>query len=95
MSSDTPQHPAPSVSGPTSKKGKVKKTTDPLETSKLLAAKISQLESDKAGERDIEAEIGGCHLPSAHAFASYYEYHFYSSGSLLVNSKARRGSELL
>lgn len=52
------QHSEPSVSGSTSKKGKVKKATDPLETSKLLAAKISQLESDRAGERDIEAEIG-------------------------------------
>ena len=46
------------VGAPASKKGKTKKATDPLETSKLLAAKISQLESDKAGEKDQEAEIG-------------------------------------
>ncbi|KAI9840217.1 MAG: hypothetical protein M1837_001845 [Sclerophora amabilis] len=40
-----------------SKKGKSKKAADPSETSKLLAAKISQLEMDKAGEKDQEAEI--------------------------------------
>ena len=42
-----------------SKKTKAKKAADPSETSKLLAAKISQLELDKAGEKDQEAEIGG------------------------------------
>lgn len=41
-----------------SKKNKGKKVTDPNETSKLLAAKISQLEQDAAGEKDQEAEIG-------------------------------------
>lgn len=41
-----------------SKKNKGKKATDPNETSKLLAAKISQLEQDAAGEKDQEAEIG-------------------------------------
>ncbi|RJE22971.1 hypothetical protein PHISCL_04698 [Aspergillus sclerotialis] len=40
-----------------SKKNKGKKVTDPNETSKLLAAKISQLEQDAAGEKDQEAEI--------------------------------------
>ncbi|OBT45725.1 hypothetical protein VE00_03955 [Pseudogymnoascus sp. WSF 3629] len=40
-----------------SKKGKMKKTTDPNEASKLIAAKISQLELDAAGEKDQEAEI--------------------------------------
>ncbi|KAJ5895225.1 hypothetical protein N7495_006916 [Penicillium taxi] len=39
------------------KKNKGKKATDPNETSKLLAAKISQLEQDAAGEKDQEAEI--------------------------------------
>ncbi|KAI9789626.1 MAG: hypothetical protein M1833_002289 [Piccolia ochrophora] len=39
------------------KKTKAKKPPDASETSKLLAAKISQLESDKAGEKDQEAEI--------------------------------------
>ncbi|KAI1948219.1 hypothetical protein LOZ12_001879 [Ophidiomyces ophidiicola] len=39
------------------KKGKGKKPADPSETSKLLAAKISQLEQDAAGEKDQEAEI--------------------------------------
>lgn len=46
------------ASGSTSKKSKGKKAADPVETSKLLAAKISQLEIDRAGEKDIEAEIG-------------------------------------
>lgn len=40
------------------KKTKGKKPADPNETSKLLAAKISQLEQDAAGEKDQEAEIG-------------------------------------
>ncbi|CAI7570061.1 unnamed protein product [Penicillium manginii] len=39
------------------KKNKGKKVTDPNETSKLLAAKISQLEQDAAGEKDQEQEI--------------------------------------
>jgi hypothetical protein len=43
----------------TSKKSKPKsKATDPNEASKLIAAKISQLELDAAGEKDQEAEIG-------------------------------------
>jgi hypothetical protein len=43
-----------------SKKSKPKsKPTDPNEASKLIAAKISQLELDAAGEKDQEAEIGG------------------------------------
>lgn len=41
-----------------SKKNKGKKMADPNETSKLLAAKISQLEQDAAGEKDQEQEIG-------------------------------------
>lgn len=45
-------------SGTMSKKSKGKKVADPTETSKLLAAKISQLEQDAAGEKDQEAEIG-------------------------------------
>lgn len=40
------------------KKNKGKKAADPNETSKLLAAKISQLEQDAAGEKDQEVEIG-------------------------------------
>lgn len=41
------------------KKGKGKKEKIGVdETSKLLAAKISQLEQDAAGEKDQEAEIG-------------------------------------
>lgn len=40
------------------KNNKGKKATDPSETSKLLAAKISQLEQDAVGEKEQEAEIG-------------------------------------
>ena len=50
----------PPATAPTAqKKGKGKKEKiGPDETSKLLAAKISQLEQDAAGEKDQEAEIG-------------------------------------
>lgn len=41
------------------KKGKQKKATDPNEASNLIAAKISQLELDAAGDKEQEAEIGG------------------------------------
>ncbi|RKF60769.1 Alpha-taxilin [Golovinomyces cichoracearum] len=40
-----------------SKKGKQKKVTDPNEASNLIAAKISQLELDAAGDKEQEAEI--------------------------------------
>lgn len=51
--------PQPAPVATTSKKGKGKKDKyGPDETSKLLAAKISQLEQDAAGEKDQEAEIG-------------------------------------
>lgn len=43
------------------KNNKGKKATDPSETSKLLAAKISQLEQDAVGEKEQEAEIGACY----------------------------------
>lgn len=49
------------------KKNKGKKVADPNETSKLLAAKISQLEQDAAGEKDQEQEIG--------AFCPVFEVH--------------------
>jgi hypothetical protein len=44
------------------KKGKQKKAPEPTEASKLIAQRISQLELDAAGEKDQEAEIGGCTL---------------------------------
>lgn len=49
-------HPPAPVS--VAKKGKQKKVADNSEASKLIAAKISQLELDAAGEKDQEAEIG-------------------------------------
>ncbi|EEH37785.2 hypothetical protein PAAG_00706 [Paracoccidioides lutzii Pb01] len=49
-------HPA-MAPAPMAKRSKGKKPSDPSETSKLLAAKISQLEQDAAGEKDQEAEI--------------------------------------
>ena len=42
------------------KKGKPKKAPEPNEASKLIAARITQLEQDAAGEKDQEAEIGAC-----------------------------------
>jgi hypothetical protein len=54
--------PAPGSGTSASKKAKNKKATDPNEASKLIAAKISQLELDAAGEKDQEAEIGACKL---------------------------------
>lgn len=50
--------PQQSSSANASKKGKQKKMPDNSEASKLIAAKISQLELDAAGEKDQEAEIG-------------------------------------
>jgi hypothetical protein len=47
-----------SASGTGSKKAKGKKATDPNEASKLIAAKIEQLELDADKEKDQEAEIG-------------------------------------
>jgi hypothetical protein len=47
-------HPA-AASG---KKGKTKKALDSSEASRLLQARISQLEQDAAGEKDQELEIG-------------------------------------
>ena len=49
----------PNQSAQTSKKSKSKKAPDANEVEKALAAKISQLELDAAGEKDQELEIGG------------------------------------
>lgn len=64
-----------------SKKAKGKKVADPNETSKLLAAKISQLEQDAAGEKDQEAEIG------VHLISPLFVLHFRIFSSIL---KTRR-----
>ncbi|KAF4506751.1 hypothetical protein G6O67_006803 [Ophiocordyceps sinensis] len=45
----------PPVAG---KKAKGKKAVDSSEASRLLQARISQLEQDAAGEKDQELEIG-------------------------------------
>jgi hypothetical protein len=42
----------------TGKKAKAKKAMDSNEASRLLQARISQLEQDAAGEKDQELEIG-------------------------------------
>ena len=56
--------PSPAPAAPATKKGKGKKDKyGPDEMSKALAAKISQLEQDAAGEKDQEAEIGTCPYP--------------------------------
>ncbi|EON66792.1 hypothetical protein W97_06040 [Coniosporium apollinis CBS 100218] len=49
--------PPPTPAGPPPKKGKGKKSTDPTDASKQIAAKIAQLELDAAGEKDQEAEV--------------------------------------
>lgn len=54
---DTRPAPAPPIAA-ASKKGKQKKAMDSNEASKLVAARISQLELDAAGEKDQEVEIG-------------------------------------
>lgn len=56
------QEPRPAPTPTTSKKGKGKKTLDSNEASKLVAARISQLEVDTAAEKEQEAEIGRCFL---------------------------------
>ena len=43
---------------PSAKKAKSKKGLDSNEASRLLQARISQLEQDAAGEKDQELEIG-------------------------------------
>jgi hypothetical protein len=55
---ETRPAPAPPGNGSNNKKGKGKKAMDSSEASKLVAARISQLELDAAGEKDQEAEIG-------------------------------------
>lgn len=52
----THSHPHPPPA--TSKKVKGKKAMDSNEASRLLQARISQLEQDAAGEKDQELEIG-------------------------------------
>ena len=57
--SDLPDSPGSNLtSAPPPPKKSKKKTTDPNETSKLLAAKINQLELDAMGEKEQEQEIG-------------------------------------
>jgi hypothetical protein len=54
-----PATPTAASAQPSQKRSKGKKDKYGAdETSKLLAAKISQLEQDAAGEKDQEAEIG-------------------------------------
>ncbi|KAF2499505.1 hypothetical protein BU16DRAFT_453961 [Lophium mytilinum] len=50
------QHATP-AGAPPPKKGKGKKSTDPLEQQKQIQAKIAQLESDAAGDKEQDAEI--------------------------------------
>ena len=40
------------------KRGKAKKNADPINTTKEIEDRIAQLEKNKAGEKDQEAEIG-------------------------------------
>lgn len=48
---------APAAPAPVPKKGKGKKSADPVNTSKQIEDTIAQLEKSKAGDREQEAEI--------------------------------------
>ena len=80
--SDLPDSPGSNLtSAPPPPKKSKKKTTDPNETSKLLAAKINQLELDAMGEKEQEQEIGtwftfpGCiHYLGVYAYSNNFEY---------------------
>lgn len=48
----------PRFPNPAAKKGKNRKLLDPNLTSKLVVAKLNQLELDVAGEKDLDLEIG-------------------------------------
>lgn len=51
--------PPPSTAAPATKKGKGKKAAnDPNDAARQLQAKIAQLEQDKAGKTEEDAEIG-------------------------------------
>ncbi|KAF2094044.1 hypothetical protein NA57DRAFT_80465 [Rhizodiscina lignyota] len=54
---DAPVSTPNASSSTAAKKGKGKKNADPLDATKAIQARISQLEQDKAGEKDQEAEI--------------------------------------
>jgi len=56
-STGTTTLPAP-VSAPVAKKSKGKKSTDPVDTNKLVEQHLARLERDAAGDREQEAEIG-------------------------------------
>ena len=71
-SHETRPAPAPPITA-NMKKGKAKKPADSSETSKLLAARISQLELDAAGEKDLEAEIG-TFFPKAFVMAGRFRH---------------------
>lgn len=61
------------------KKGKAKKQADPDDAAKAVAARLAQLESNVADEKDQEAEIGG--------FISFLKI-FLGAGGLLVNGSS-------
>lgn len=65
-------HGATSSTNPTpnlAKKGKAKKQADPDDAAKAVQARLQQLESNVADERDQEAEIGGLPL----VFLKYFQ----------------------
>jgi hypothetical protein len=56
---DNHVQPPAAAAGTSSKKGKQKKPVDSNEATKLLQARISQLEQNAAEEKDLDAEMGG------------------------------------
>lgn len=49
---------SPAVAPLPAKKGKAKKSTDPVDTTKLLEQTMARLERETAGDREQEADIG-------------------------------------
>lgn len=59
----TPAPQQPLTVAATAKKAKGKKAPDPIDAEKQLAAKIAQLEQEKVGDKEVEAEISGYRFP--------------------------------
>lgn len=71
------------------KKSKQKKATDPNEASKLIAAKISQLELGAAEDKEQEAEIGWC-FPFRHPMRLIFRGHGLALGTLRRHLSRRK-----
>lgn len=87
---DDPSIPAPpgkKAANAKAKKGGTKSTSD--EATRLLQARISQLEQDAAGEKDQELEIGECLHPTWFLFGHCQAEGDVSYLTLFWESRAR------